>query len=537
MNVTAQLLHLVSFDLLRLRWWLAAYGVVLLLSVMAALHIAPTQGEMANVAPFLVVLVGMLVTVTLIQADSPVRPEAFWRGHAVQAAVLLTAKIALMCFLLVVLPVLIAAAVLSSLDLPLGEVVLMFRVAAPQLALFITFAALSAACTRDAKSAVLLFLGSMIASLLLTDGDGVLSFASRVRGMPWAWLFIASGVYLTIIYLRGVPMRAAIAACLVIVTIGISVILKGPKPRSELRRDIPLPATESLEIDHVNFKGTARADGAPTLRVRVLAAHPNVRYDLSRVQLTAFLPNGDSLTVALNGTLGNGNVRDVISLPTDMRWRPAPNEANSREGTLVIPINWQQERQAVIRRLSTSARRIDTTFSADNSAPVAGTRIRDDSVVRIRVHATVVRYVADELVAGPFSTQRQLAAPGQRLLMQERVDSAGRTRVSADWLAVGDASRYRTVGGDPHYSDPFVFVLQHAKRGEAVLLNVRGRVAQENSVVVPGVDRRFYRFDFGGAAAFDSALESAWLRGATVRMLRWRPLAGAVQMTVEKFVR
>ena len=537
MKAAAQVLHLFRFDLLRLRWWLAAYGVTLWLAVLAALHIAPAQGELADLAPYLLVVVGMLVAVTVIQADSPVRPEAFWRGHAVHAAVLLTAKTALIFLLLVVLPVLITGAVVSSLHVPLRDVVLMFAVAAPQLALWTMLAVLTAASTRDTKSAVLLFIGSMIVSTLLAEAlPRSFNVASILRRISWAWVFVTSGAFLAIVYLRGLSSRAATVACLVLVTTGVIVATQGSHRRTEPGRDIPIEATESLEIDDLNLKGSARADGAPTLRVRVVGAHPNVRYDVGSVALTAFFTNGDSIHVALNGTLGTGDLRDLIALPTGMRWRPARHRANSREGTLVVPINWQEERQAIVRRLSTSERRIDTTFTTERGAPVAGTRIRDDAVVRVRVHATLARYAADELVAGPFSTDAELTARGQRLLLHERVDSAGRNKMSAEWLAVGDASRYRTIDGNPHYSHPFVFVLQHAARGEAVTLNVRTRVGEENSFVLPGVDRRLYRFDFDGAAAIDSTLDAEWLRGATFRMLRWRPLASVVHLTAERTV-
>lgn len=107
MSTIAHALHLVRFDLLRVRWWIALYAIALTVSIAVGLELIAIPA-LEFLLPHIVVAIGMITAVTLVQIDTPIRREGFAIGHAVSPRGMLLAKAMSILLLLVLLPIVAA---------------------------------------------------------------------------------------------------------------------------------------------------------------------------------------------------------------------------------------------------------------------------------------------------------------------------------------------------------------------------------------------------------------------------------------------
>jgi hypothetical protein len=503
MKIMSQAMHLLKFDLLRTKWWLATFAVVLGVSVYTALNASASGFGVDNMIPYLLVLLGMVATIIVIQGDSLFRPDAFWRGQAVHPGSLLMAKSLTIGMLFVLLPIVVTLLVVASFDLPLADVTRLVQPAFPLLGWCIAVTALVAVCTTDAKSAILLFIGTQLGWFLISIAAEKMFPAMRMPDLriPLLPVFVAMGSVVAAVYLRGLTRRTAMVASALLMTAG----LYSMTTRRDDHRAVGVPTatadSEMLELTDVVLRGDGNFNGAPYVRVRLQRERPGVRYELSNALMTAYFVSGDSVNVPLNGRLENGSVRELLTLPSGMQWRPASSVARAHDGALMVPL----------------------------SSP-------SQVVTRIRVHATVERYVATELASAPFAKGVVFRTGGRQLALRDSISATRRTLV-ADWAVLGENPLVAGMSfGSVHYSRPYLFVLQNTARGEALTLNQASQGGQQGAFILPGVVRRWERFVFTGADAIDPSLEPEWLKSATLRVLRWTR-NGIVQVSAERTLR
>lgn len=183
------ILHLVRKDMVYARWLMAIY--VCAVAALTWVAARPrTEGE-----GFLVLLLIPLaagVVATIVQADSPTSPDAFWATRPIPSWTMLVAK-ALACIVVVVVPVMIAQAVLMhQLDwLGLDAMAVMTRSLMSELSMVLVLVAL-AAVTRTTGA----FITTLVVALAglgqmermaerLTSFPVPASLASTMIGLSW----------------------------------------------------------------------------------------------------------------------------------------------------------------------------------------------------------------------------------------------------------------------------------------------------------------------------------------------------------------
>ena len=248
MTALSQVLHVARKDLRESRWPLVVYGAVVALATMNASH--QTLGSFPE-PMFFVVIAGMVVVATLVQADSPVREDAFWATRPLNPFSVLGAKVLLTGIVIVGLA-LIGQAIALRMDGAYASDVAYFLPAgafAYGLWLFATF--LVASYTRDVRTFVVVM---MCISAGLVIGPTILfsSLANRNAPEPSrsfdtimrvvAWLgFIGSAALLLVLYRRRTKVRGW-AVAMVIGRAGDDSSLRSSLAQRNRRRDTHRPA-------------------------------------------------------------------------------------------------------------------------------------------------------------------------------------------------------------------------------------------------------------------------------------------------------
>lgn len=531
MSVVAQAVHLVKFDLLRTRWWVAAYAVVLTASAFNASGLA----WLTDALPYLVVLTGMIATLVVVQGDSPYRHDAFWRGRAVHPAALLLAKFVVVGALFVAMPVLVAVVVVGSFDLSASAVMRFVLPSVPIVAMWAAVAILIGACTQDVKSAFLLgvlsavgfYLFLMVFSLLLPKVD-LLPLAPVFRVI--ALVSIAAVVAIT--YLVGASRRTAIAATVLLTWAGTISLIRNENaavafPTATLR-------SESMDITDIALQGDGSKRAVPSVRIRLQRERPGVRYELNNALLTAHFINGDSLNVPLNGTLDNGSLEVLITLPTGMKWRTSPATTGAHQGTLTVPM-FGSNRAVVLEQIGPNAERSGSAAMTPTDVRAAGERLLRDSLMRIEVHATVARYVLEEVGSVPYSTRAAVSKSGRRVTVRDSAEARRRGLV-VEISTLGAISLSERMSFSELASWSYMVVLENAARGEARSLPQQTLRKLDGAFIIPGLSRSFEAILVTGAKSAEPALDLEWLSGATVRVVRWKR-EGVVQLDAERTLR
>lgn len=530
MRIISQAMHLVRFDLLRTRWWVAAYAVVLAASAFTASGLA----WLTDALPYLVVLTGMIATLVVVQGDSPYRHDAFWRGRAVHPAALLLAKFVVVGALFVVVPVLVAVVVVGSFDLSASEVMHFVVPTVPIVAMWAAVAVLIGACTQDVKSAFLLgvlsavgfYLFTLVFSLLLPEVD-LLPLAPIFRVI--ALVSIASVVAIT--YLIGVSRRAAIAATVLLTWAGTISLIRNES--AAVAFPTATVGSESLEVTDISLHGAGSRRAVPSVSIRLQRERPGVRYELNNALLTAHFMNGDSLNVPLNGTLHNGSLEGLITLPRGMKWKTSPATPSAHQGTLTVPM-FGSNRAVVLEQIGPNAERPDSTSMTQPDVRVAGERLLRDSLMRIEVHATVARYVLEEVGSVPYSTRAAVSKSGRRVTVRDSAEARRRGLV-VEISRLGAISLSERMSFSELVSWSYLVVLENAARGEARSLPQQTLRKLDGAFVLPGLSRSFEAILVTGAKSAEPALDLEWLNGATVRVVRWKR-EGVVQLDAERTI-
>jgi hypothetical protein len=104
MTKLAQVGHVMMKDLREARWLLAVYFGIAALATAHAMRLKGFDGEGFGFLMLLVVLLGMIVVGSLVQADSPTRADAFWATRPLHPSAMLAAKFTLAVLLVIVMP-------------------------------------------------------------------------------------------------------------------------------------------------------------------------------------------------------------------------------------------------------------------------------------------------------------------------------------------------------------------------------------------------------------------------------------------------
>ncbi|WP_373060230.1 hypothetical protein [Gemmatimonas sp.] len=528
MNLAAQTLHLLRFDLLRMRWVIAACYAVLALAVITALGAVEVVSIPRASLPYLCTGLLSMAAAFAVQGDSPLRPEAFWRGQATRSSALFLEKSLLISVIFVLCPLVIALMAVASFNLTLTEVVQHTAPAARMLAMWVAVSALVAVSTTELKSAILLFLLSLIgfAGVLNLAGSVSVWLTRVLPSVPLLPVFLAIGTVIAVTYLRGLPRRLSVALAALLTGLGLFAL--NAKPSISLAgRGQPsvTPATlvaapESLQVDSVSLASGTRNDGVAKVDVSLTGETPGARYSLSWGLLTAYFANGDSVAVSLRGTIGYAQVDRLVMLPKGLRLRHGAERDVHHRGTLAV----NRATSSSVRRSAAEPEGYSLTPDFADPTSAILKRLGTDAVTKVRVDVVLNRYHQVEVASIPLNGDVEKNEGGRRLSFRRRAGS-GPDAFNVSWSTLGPtrAPAYGAIeNGDWRFTRPYLFVLENASRGDAVVMQQGNSQSSGEAVVLPGIERRYQRFELDGVeAADDRTLDADWLKGATLRVVHW----------------
>lgn len=213
MNTFAQVRHLLSNDVRRLRWLLVAYVASVLLATVAAHAFALRSTGGLEMTPLLVFLAGFFLVASAVQADSPYRPDAFWVSRPIQPAAVLGAKLVL-AVLVAALPVAGLTWTLVHIGFPASEFASALGPASDSFAIWLLLGMAIAAVTHDLRSFANVVVGLLVlfmvgsAALLRRSGS---NFGSNETATLLANVLMHVGplAVLALVYLKRDAVRTA----------------------------------------------------------------------------------------------------------------------------------------------------------------------------------------------------------------------------------------------------------------------------------------------------------------------------------------
>lgn len=263
MNWISQVGHVAAKDVRRARWALILY-LALIAAVLASVvngrafgRYSPSPStpgvelpdNLVRALPFLIVLVGLILSASVLQLDSPTRANAFWASRPLSPSAVLLAKLAVVSIAIVGSSLLAVFTALDLLDATAGATVTMLARSAIAFGEWALAVMVISAITNDLRGAAVSLIAIYLGIFLL---PGALR---RVGGS--ATLIGVAGSMSVLVYLyrtrdkrpRTRIAAAVVAACLLVETLWFSIGLERPRPTAAMAAaNVGL----SLAIDPVN---------------------------------------------------------------------------------------------------------------------------------------------------------------------------------------------------------------------------------------------------------------------------------------------
>jgi hypothetical protein len=496
MTWAAQVRHVMAKDVRQARWLLFAYLGLVLISWARALAWSDTPRGVLDISMYLVVLAGLFVAGSVVQADSPIRSDAFWGSRPLHPAAVLTAKASLALLIVVTVPLLAQLHALVASGVSGGALLGMLTRSVWMYALWLLIAMVLAAVTQDIRSFI-------VALVILPAGLAVVSFsasfgwARRVRWNgsametigPAALVVVgvgaAVGVLVVLYRTRTLHRVVKVAAAAGVACMFLTLLGTPTRRRSE----------RQLATISGDFGMTVAADYAgsilPELRLHIVDARKSDRLvviDSGSVVLR--LRDGTITTVPLRGAHLQ---LETARLPIDprIRWRGAiPGEGR---GAGSFGLFLTREQREALRVGIASASIEGFAFVAEPRVAftlpfqAAASERRDGKGVRI-------------MTVSP-TTEDSLA-----IVMQSTITRSGSPDVDALLLfGPWDTPRYALVNDT---------------RGEAVLLG-GGYGGTSEALVLPGAWRYSGPTQLRATQAGLVELPADWYRGARLVVIDW----------------
>ena len=498
MTWIGQLGHIMAKDTRQARWFLLAYLAIVTLATARALELPGTSSRAFEMVMFVVVIVGMFVTAYFVQADSPVRSDAFWGSRPFHAGAMLSAKL-LAAVIVVVVPAVIGQ-VASLMDGGLAIMTVLKLVAESvwMYAVWLLIAAMIAALTSDLRAfTTALVLGVILGAI----GAGILD---QVRwpsaGSTQMLISIASSVVgvigaiglLTYLYRNrtsSVIAWAVAGACAAAMTIAIF----EPWPTTSVTDSGPfaeLPASVRFHVGTMSQPGgqplmlTVSVDGVQASRRAVSLVSPVV---VLRLQ------DGRTLEVTLQ-TPQLRLTRETSPLDSSMRVTGYPDVPSSYTRTVELTQSQQDALRVGI-----------------SSATIRGYLIslepRIDMTLPLRAGVTTRR-------GGHRLSVLRVNRPVK--------DSVAKVRLSTIGGAT-DEPRVGTFFGA--WREEPLFVLINEARREAVIASLGYSGSTSNALVLPGAWQTARTLWLQLPSRFgETAKDDGWLANVRLGLISWTPL-------------
>lgn len=498
MSALAELWHIVKKDVRQSRWLLAAYVLLAVAATVGAVSAENLAGGRLQLAAVLMIVTGPIAAASIIQADSPIRADAFWASKPFRRWAMLTAKLALVAVALLLLPLLGQWLGLMAFDVPRVEQWTILLASTVTYGFVLLVAMFLGALTGELRSFVLAVVGSLIAllaaAMALSGGPGAAWGDSAIREVVFVIGLIGVAALLVLLYLRrGLrwARTGGVAALALLVAGTVTGSGSGPS-RSGAAAATRAPAG-SPDIT-VEMRDTAliRREGRFRLRISLVGASGNQRYRLDSARARFFLRNGTTSEMPL--------------------WVFGPTVL--RTGTTDLP-GFQVVHEGWERFSGPTSERDPVVFGDVRRALVGGI----DSMqvtgrltqLRPRVFATL-----------PLRKGAAVLQQGQRVSIDELELDGPDAILSLGTKAVGSASSAQDWTADEVGAKVY---LVNEQRHEAVALQRKNSSYNPGLLVLPGAGVRQGTVNFQLPSDPDPAmpsLDGAWIRDARLVLIDWQ---------------
>ena len=497
MSAMAELWHILKKDVREFRWLLVAYAMLVVIATVSA----TTGGALANgylqLGAVMLLVVGPIAAAMVVQADSPVRADAFWASHPFRRGVMLAAKLTLAIGFILLLPLIGQLLALVAFDVPARDVGGLLGVSAIIYGLVLLIAMFLAALTSDLRSFVLSVVGLLIAMLVM----GLL-----VSEAKWSWGTPASHGVVVALALAGVLflfvllyIRRDVRAARPIGTGLLALMLLGGVSGSDSAPAAPeagdvattQPGTVGIAVE---LRDTALITDESRVYVQVSLTGDagSQRYRLDHPQARFFLNDGTAVDIPL----------------------PELGASLLSTGPMVLP------EAPVIQQddndfLGPTARTQRFVRSDDRRALMRG-------IDSVRLTTRLTAYASDIFATLPMRAGADFLRDGQAVRIEDTAPGYREGLLSLHVVSVGrtsDIFNWVTGGGVDA-------VLVNRKRGEGVALSRTGSSTSPGLLVLPGTGVHQGTIRYIAAHTRNGDLHSddaEWLNGAQLVLVKWKP--------------
>ena len=496
MTWAAQVRHVMAKDVRQARWLLSAYLGLVSIAWARALAWPDTPRSGFDISMYLVVLAGLFVVGSVVQADSPIRSDAFWGSRPLHPGAVLTAKACLTLLIVVTVPLLAQLHALVANGVSAGALLGMLTRSVWMYALWLLIAMVLAAVTQDIRSFI-------VALVILPAGLALLSFSTSfgwARRARW----------------NGSAMETIGPAALVVVgfgaAVGVLVVLYRTRT---LRRTVKVLAAIGVACMFLTLLGyparrrTARQ--LPTISgdfgVAVAADYtrsipPQLRVNIADARKSDRLVVLDSSVVVLqlrDGTITTVSLRgarlqlESSRLPIDprIRWRGAIPGEGRGGGGFGVPLT-REQREALRVGIA--------------SASIEGLAIVAEPRVALTLPFQVGASERRDGKGARIMTVSPATEDSLGVVMQSTITRSGSPELNQIYpFSPWDTPRY---------------VLVNDARGEAVVLG-GGYGSASEALVLPGAWRYSGPTQLRLEPAGLASVSADWYSGAKLVVVDW----------------
>jgi hypothetical protein len=452
--------------------------------------------------PIVSVVLGLVVSASLLQLDSPTRANAFWASRPLSPTAVLGSKLVVVMVVIVGLPLIGAAIGLGSLSTSsIVTTRLVTRCAIGYAGCALGVLVLGA-LTDDLRGAVVAFIGILFGTMIV--GIAVASFVSARSG-PMFPVFLAMALGSSTVVAAGGSItllaflyrtRARRVSSWIAGALATSWLIIGSTcPMVPSATALPRVGSKALLVVQPNDTGAWR-DAARRLDIRLTpsAGFPtrDERTDFQADSVTIQLLDGKRVNVARFGFDRTTLTYEPPPLGTTVRWPDGVGYVPRGHLTL--------EPQADVR---------EEIGKNAKSVSVAGT-------------ATSLR--SRPIVSLPLRTGESVTRDGRRIAIYGFSHDATTVDV---WVQLSTVPRDPVPAalGDPTTIDDLRFVIVNDTRSEAFLLQSKHGGGGSGGLVLPWIQiqTRFHQLtsELPGRERNDLILDDAWFNGARLVVLEW----------------
>ena len=498
MTWAGQIGHIVAKDLRQARWFLLAYFAIVALATARALEWIGTSGRTFEMVMFSVVIVGMFVTAYFVQADSPVRSDAFWGSRPFSAGAMLSAK--LMAAAIVILLPAVIGQLASLVDSGLAVTTVLKLVAESvwMYAIWLLIAAVTAALTSDLRGFTTALVLGLILSIIGSEAfdrvrwptsqstQTLVSLGSSVVGVSAA-LGLLSYLYRN----RTSSPVAWVIAGASAATMMIAVL--DPWPTSSVQATGPV------------------AELPPSVRFRI-GTTPQPGGEPSVLAVSVDGVQSSRLAVSLASPIVALRLRDgkTIEVPLQTPRLRLTREASPLEPSIRVA-GYPDVPSRYTRTVALNPRQDDALHAGIVGATIKG-------------YLTSLRSEVDMTLPLRAGALERHDGYRMQVITVNRADKDSLAKVSLSVIG-GSDDRQRMGTFYTGWWEVPQFVLINEPRAEAVIASVGENGSSSNALVLPGAWRTARTLWLQLPSRFGEAeKDDEWLANARIGLISWTPL-------------